>query len=284
MQAVEFKDVDFSYRVGGESTGSKTDALKGLNLTIEKGSFVALLGRNGSGKSTLARLINGLLKPTRGSVTVLGKETSDKKNLFEIRKSVGMVFQNPDNQQVASIVEDDVAFGPENIGMSRDEMIKSVDFALKAAGIENLRKREAAKLSGGQKQRAAIAGAIAVNPEILVLDESTSMLDPRGRREVIDVARSLNKERGMTVIDITHYMDEAAKADRIYVLDKGAIRIEGTPEYVFSKREILRECGLELPGAAIVAEKLRQKGVPISLGVLTLDSLAEELCESLRKG
>lgn len=282
MQAIEFQNVGFSY-VSGDENGrtDKTEVLKGLDFIVEKGSFVALLGRNGSGKSTLARLVNGLLKPTTGKVFVFGMDTSDKKNLFGIRKKAGMVFQNPDNQQIASIVEDDIAFGPENIGMKREEIGAAIDFALKATDMEKYRHAEAAKLSGGQKQRVAIAGAIAIGPEILILDESTSMLDPKGRKEVMAVARMLNKEKSMTVIDITHYMDEAAEADYVYVLDGGKIRIQGKPEEVFARKTELRECGLELPRPALIAEKLRMAGVPLSSGILNAEALSEELCKSL---
>lgn len=282
MQAIEFQNVRFFY-ASNEENGRviKTAVLNDLDFTVEQGSFVALLGRNGSGKSTLARLVNGLLKPTTGKVFVFGMDTSDKKNLFEIRKKAGMVFQNPDNQQIASIVEDDIAFGPENIGMKREEIGAAIDFALKATDMEKYRHAEAAKLSGGQKQRVAIAGAIAIGPEILILDESTSMLDPKGRKEVMAVARMLNKEKGMTVIDITHYMDEAAEADYVYVLDGGKIRIQGKPEEVFARKTELRECGLELPRPALIAEKLRMAGVPLSSGILNTETLSEELCKSL---
>lgn len=282
MQAIEFQNVRFFY-ASNEENGRviKTVVLNDLDFTVEPGSFVALLGRNGSGKSTLARLVNGLLKPTTGKVFVFGMDTSDKKNLFEIRKKAGMVFQNPDNQQIASIVEDDIAFGPENIGMKREEIGAAIDFALKATDMEKYRHAEAAKLSGGQKQRVAIAGAIAIGPEILILDESTSMLDPKGRKEVMAVARMLNKEKGMTVIDITHYMDEAAEADYVYVLDGGKIRIQGKPEEVFARKTELRECGLELPRPALIAEKLRMAGVPLSSGILNAEALSEELCKSL---
>lgn len=283
MQAIEFKNVIFSYRSGDGDQAEITEVLKSIDFSVEKGRFIALLGKNGSGKSTAARLINGLLKPVSGTVTVLGKDVSDKNNLFEVRKSVGMVFQNPDNQQIASIVEDDVAFGPENIGMPREEIGRAIDFSLKVTDMEKFRHSEAAKLSGGQKQRVAIAGAIAIYPEILILDESTSMLDPKGRREVMEVVKTLNKERGMTVIDITHYMDEAAEADEIYVLSDGVIKLRGTPDEVFSKIETLRSAGLELPRAAVLAEKLRKAGVPVSYGVYDADKLTEELCGLLRK-
>ena len=283
MQAIEFKNVIFSYRSGDGDQAEITEVLKNINFSVEKGRFIALLGKNGSGKSTAARLINGLLKPVSGTVTVLGKDVSDKNNLFDVRKSVGMVFQNPDNQQIASIVEDDVAFGPENIGMPSEEIGRAIDFALKVTDMEKFRHSEAAKLSGGQKQRDAITGAIAIYPEILILDESTSMLDPKGRREVMEVVKTLNKERGMTVIDITHYMDEAAEADEIYVLSDGVIKLRGTPDEVFSKIETLRSAGLELPRAAVLAEKLRKAGVPVPYGVYDADKLTEELCRLLRK-
>ncbi len=284
MQAINFQGVGFYYTATADNGSTKkTQVLSDLDLSVEKGAFVALLGRNGSGKSTLARLINGLLKPTAGKVFVFGLDTSEKKNLFEIRRKAGMVFQNPDNQQIASIVEDDIAFGPENIGMPREKIKEAIDMALKATDMEKFRKAEAARLSGGQKQRIAIAGAIAIEPEILIMDESTSMLDPKGRKEVMEVVRTLNKEKGMTVIDITHYMDEAAEADYVYVLDGGSVRLRGTPEEVFAEKETLRKCGLELPRPALIAEKLRRVGVPLSPSVLNEKSLSEELCGLLRK-
>lgn len=284
MYAIEFQNVGFYYSSTDENdVRRKNYVLEGLDFAVEKGAFVALLGRNGSGKSTLARLVNGLLKPTAGKVFVFGLDTAEKSNLFEIRKKAGMIFQNPDNQQIASIVEDDIAFGPENVAMPREKIAAAIDGALKATDMEKFRKSEVAKLSGGQKQRVAIAGAIAIEPEILIMDESTSMLDPKGRREVMEVARTLNKEKGMTVIDITHYMDEAAEADCVYVLDNGRIRLKGTPKEVFEKKEILRACGLELPRAALIAEKLRHAGVPLSPDILDAEKLAEELCKSLRK-
>ncbi len=279
MQAVEFKNVSFGY---GEED-SRSEVLRDFSLTIEKGSFIALLGRNGSGKSTCAKLINGLLTPNSGTVTVFGMDTAKRENLFEIRKRAGMVFQNPDNQQIASIVEDDVAFGPENIGLSREEIKERIDYALKVTGTESFRHAQVSRLSGGQKQRVAIAGAIAINPDILILDESTSMLDPKGRQEVMQVVRALNKERGMTVIDITHYMDEAVEADLVCVMGKGVILAKGTPQEVFSQKEIIKSCGLELPVSAKIAEKLKEAGLPLADGILTKESLSEKLCELLRK-
>ena len=279
MQAIEFKNVSFFY--GDEN--AELEVLKDFSLTIKKGSFVALLGRNGSGKSTCAKLINGLLTPKQGTVTVFGMDTKDKSNLFEIRKRAGMVFQNPDNQQIASIVEDDVAFGPENIGVPREEIKERIDYALKVTGTEEFRHSEVARLSGGQKQRVAIAGAIALCSEILILDESTSMLDPKGRKEVMEVVRTLNREKGITVIDITHYMDEAVEADEVCVMGDGVIMAQGTPEEVFKQKEILTACGLELPVAAKIAEKLKAAGLPLEGEILTKEELSEKLCELLQK-
>lgn len=216
MEAVTFENVKFIYREDDPAY-----AVNGVSLSIGEGQFVAVLGRNGSGKSTLAKLINALLTPTEGKVTVFGMDTADPKQTFEIRKSAGMVFQNPDNQTVASIVEDDVAFGPENIGVPREEIGKRIDFALDAVGMQAFRHSTPSRLSGGQKQRIAIAGVLAIMPKIMILDESTAMLDPKGRREVMDVIKKLNKERGMTVILITHFMEEALEADRAIVMHRG---------------------------------------------------------------
>lgn len=279
MQAVEFTNVSFSY---GENE-SRKEVLKNFTLSIKQGSFVALLGRNGSGKSTCARLINGLLTPSEGTVKVFDLETSKKSNLFEIRKRAGMVFQNPDNQQIASIVEDDVAFGPENIGLAREEIARRIDYALKVTDTEALRHQEVARLSGGQKQRVAIAGAIALGPDILILDEATSMLDPKGRKEVMEVVRSLNREKGLTVIDITHYMDEAVEADEVCVMGDGVILAQGTPQEVFAKRDIIKKCGLELPVSARIADELIARGLPLPQGILKKEDLSEKLCELLRK-
>ncbi len=281
MTAIEINNVKFSYPVN--DGGKLIPVLNGVSLTIEQGAFVSLLGANGSGKSTLSRLINGLLLPSSGSVTVLGKSTSEKSNLFEIRKSVGMVFQNPDNQQVASLVEDDVAFGPENVGMPREKMCETINYALKVTDIEKFRNVEVARLSGGQKQRVAIAGALAIEPQILILDEATSMLDPKGRAEVMGVVEKLNKERGLTVINITHYMDEAVNCDKIFVLSHGEVVISGSPREVFARKDELNAVGLELPHAAMLAEKLKAAGVNLSGEILTKEELAEKLCESLRK-
>lgn len=281
MLAIDIDNLKFAYPAAEGET--RLPVLKGIDLKIEKGVFVSLLGANGSGKSTLSRLINGLLLPDEGSVTVLGKNTSDKTEIFEIRKNVGTVFQNPDNQQVASLVEDDVAFGPENVGMSRDKMREAINYALKVTGTDEFRNAEVARLSGGQKQRVAIAGALAIEPQILILDEATSMLDPKGRAEVMAVVEKLNKERGLTVINITHYMDEAVKSDLVCVLADGRIVAEGTPREIFAKKELLKSAGLELPRAAELAEKLRAAGVVLDGEILTKEELVEALCVSLRK-
>ena len=277
MEAVKFENVKFSYREEEDEF-----AVNGVTLSIEEGQFVAVLGRNGSGKSTLAKMINALLVPTEGSVTVFGLDASDPKNTFEIRKSAGMVFQNPDNQTVASIVEDDVAFGPENIGVPREEIGKRIDFALDAVGMQAFRHATLSRLSGGQKQRIAIAGVLAVMPKIMILDESTAMLDPKGRREVMDVIKKLNKERGMTVILITHFMDEALEADRAIVMHRGEAVMDGTPEEIFSRADELETYNLTLPRAAYISKKLAEGGMPVK-GAFNAEELAEEICASLRK-
>lgn len=277
MEAVKFENVKFSYREEEDEF-----AVNGVTLSIEEGQFVAVLGRNGSGKSTLAKMINALLVPTEGSVTVFGLDASDPKNTFEIRKSAGMVFQNPDNQTVASIVEDDVAFGPENIGVPREEIGKRIDFALDAVGMQAYRHATPSRLSGGQKQRIAIAGVLAVMPKIMILDESTAMLDPKGRREVMDVIKKLNKDRGMTVILITHFMDEALEADRAIVMHRGEAVMDGTPEEIFSRADELETYNLTLPRAAYISKKLAEGGMPVK-GAFNAEELAEEICASLRK-
>lgn len=281
MNAVNIENLSFAYpQREGEPVRK---VLCGLSLAIEKGEFVSLIGSNGSGKSTLSRLINGLLQPVEGKVEVFGMNTADKKTLFDIRKRVGTVFQNPDNQQVASIVEDDIAFGPENIGMPREKTGERIDYVLKVTDMEKYRDVEVARLSGGQKQRVAIAGALAIDPEILILDEATSMLDPKGRNEVMSVVKDLNKNHGLTVINITHYMDEAVNSDRIFVLHGGKIAMQSTPAGIFAKKDEIRECGLELPRAASLAEKLRAAGIELDGQILTKEELATKLCESLPK-
>ncbi len=247
MSLIEFHNVDFSY--GVEDGEERVDVVKNLNLNIEKGSFVAVLGHNGSGKSTIAKLTNGILFAQSGSVLVDGKEIKDDESIYDIRKKVGMVFQNPDNQIVASIVEEDVAFGVENLGIPPAECRQRVDEALKTVGMYELREKAPHKLSGGQKQRVAVAGIIAMKPECIVLDEPTAMLDPSGRREVLETIKKLNREEGITIVLITHYMDEAVQADRVIVVDSGEIKIDDTPESVFAHVDEIKALGLDVPQA-----------------------------------
>ena len=278
MEAVRFDNVKYSYRDGGADF-----AVNGVTLSVGEGEFVAVLGRNGSGKSTLAKLINALLVPTEGSVKVFGMDTSDDKQTFEIRRNAGMVFQNPDNQTVASVVEDDVAFGPENIGVPREEIGRRIDFALGAVGMQEFRHATPARLSGGQKQRIAIAGVLAIMPKILILDESTAMLDPKGRREVMDVVKRLNREQKMTVLLITHFMDEALEADRAIVMHRGEVVMDGAPEEIFARSDELETYNLTLPRAAYVCKKLQAAGMPVA-DSFTAEELAEAICASLQKG
>lgn len=277
MSQIEFKDVDYIYSLGD---GRSLKALKNVSFSIEKGEFVALAGMNGSGKSTLAKLLNGLFVPSKGEVSVDGMSTADEQYTFEIRKRAGMVFQNPDNQTVATIIEDDVAFGPENIGVPREEIIARVDEALSAVGMSEYRTRTASKLSGGQKQRVAIAGVLAMRPEILILDEATSMLDPQGRRDIMEIAERLNKQ-GITVINITHNMEEAVLADRIIVLRKGRVAIDDTPKNVFSSG-IIEACGLTLPPVTALSRALEKNGFKFEFPITRENELVEEVCRLLK--
>ena len=259
--------------------------LDDVNLEIEAGSFVAILGHNGSGKSTLAKHMNALLTPTAGKLWVEGLETADPENLLAVRGKVGMVFQNPDNQIVASVVEEDVAFGPENLGVPPKEIRQRVDDALKAVEMYDYRLAAPYKLSGGQKQRVAIAGIIAMQPECIVLDEPTAMLDPRGRTEVLDTIHKLNRELGITIVLITHYMDEAVTADRVVVMDSGRILTEGTPKEVFSKVELLKQHHLDVPQATELCYRLRACGCQVPLGILDAEEcvgILEKLLEAER--
>jgi energy-coupling factor transport system ATP-binding protein len=271
-------NVAFAYPrpAGGAESPS---VLKGVNLQVRRGEFVAVLGANGSGKSTLARHLNGLLLPTAGEVRVDGLLTSDEANLWEIRDRVGMVFQNPDNQIVAAVVEEDVAFGPENQGLPPAQIRERVAAALGSVGLLPLREREPHLLSGGQKQRVAIAGALALQPSCLVLDEPTAMLDPSGRAEVAEVVLRLRVELGMTVVWITHHMEEAALADRVLVMADGQVVLEGAPRQVFQATEQLRALRLTLPPAVAAAAELRAAGVPLPAEILTMDELVEALCQ-----
>ena len=270
---IKIENVDFSYKNGDENS----EVLRSLSLTVKQGEFLVLLGKNGSGKSTLAKLINGFLAPDNGTITVDGINTTDEKTIFLLRSTVGMVFQNPDNQMVASIIEDDIAFGCENLGIPAEEIRRRVDWALETVGMSDRKNGTPFKLSGGQKQRVAIAAILAMLPKVLILDESTSMLDPEGRKEVLDTVRTLNKEHGMTVILITHYMDEAVSADRIGVMNGGELVITGSPNEVFGNPKVLKEARLELPFATAVAYELAAKGIPVGV-CLDDDALTEELC------
>lgn len=273
--AVVFENVKFSYP-GADGVY----AVNGVNLTVKRGEFLSVIGHNGSGKSTLARLTNGLLEADAGRITVLGLNVAEGKNPLEIRKHVGIVFQNPDNQMVASIVEDDVAFGPENIGIEREEIGRRIEWALKAVGMEAFRKSTPTRLSGGQKQRIAVAGVLAVKPEVLILDEATAMLDPKGRREVIDVVRRLNKEEGITVILITHFMEEALLADRTIVMNRGEIVLSGTPEEIFENGDKLEAYNLCLPRITEIINNLNGAGLNLK-NVLRPEELAEDIKNSL---
>ena len=276
--AITLDNVTYSYNV---SDAHRIDAVKGLSLHIEEGTFVALVGHNGSGKSTLAKLLNGLLLPTSGDVKIFGNSTLDPNKIYQIRKNVGMVFQNPDNQMIASIVEDDVAFGPENLGIEREEIIKRVEWALSKVEMLEYRKRTPFKMSGGQKQRLAIAGVLAIKPRILVLDESTAMLDPQGRSEVLRVAHELNKQDGITVIHITHFMEEALGADRLIVMNDGRIAFDDTPQEVFKHYEELKAIKLAVPWETQMAISLQKAGIDIGEGIVDEEELVDRLCQLL---
>ena len=272
---IEIENAAFKYDDESE------DVLHGVSLSVKKGEFLCVLGHNGCGKSTLAKLVNGLLIPTEGSVRVKGMDTKNEENIIKIRACAGMVFQNPDNQMVATIVEEDVAFGPENLGIPHEELKNRVEKALKEVGMYEYKDSEPHRLSGGQKQRIAIAGIIAMEPEIIIMDESTSMLDPKGRREVLDTVRRLNKEKGITVVYITHFMEETVEADRIIVMGEGVIKMEGTPEEIFSREEEIRALTLEIPPVTKIARQLNDRGIEISRNILTFEELLKALCQSV---
>ncbi|MBQ9714579.1 MAG: energy-coupling factor transporter ATPase [Clostridia bacterium] len=286
MAAVKFEKVHFSYKTDDEQAENvfAEDAafsLNGIDFSVEEGEFVAVLGHNGSGKSTLARLTNGLLSPTEGEITVFGLDAKNPKNLFEIRKQVGIVFQNPDNQTVASIVEDDVAFGPENVGIPRQEIGERIDFALRAVGMTDFRSATPSRLSGGQKQRIALAGVLALKPKMMILDEATAMLDPRGRKEVIDAVLRLNREEKITVLLITHFPEEAMLADRAIVMSNGSIVMEGKPADVFAKEDELKKYALTMPRHICVCRGLREGGVEIA-DTMETQKIAETLLPALQ--
>ena len=280
---IKTENLGFTYDDGDEENVVEIPALSDVNIAIEKGEYVAVLGHNGSGKSTLAKLLNLILVPTVGKIYIDGVDVTrddfTEDDLFDVRRKVGMVFQNPDNQLVATIVEEDVAFGPENLGLAREEIRRRVDSSLALVGMTDYSRHAPHKLSGGQKQRVAIAGIIAMKPEVIIFDESTAMLDPQGRREVMDIMERLNKEEGITIINITHYMEEAARADRVIVINDGRLSLDGTPREVFSEVEKLREMGLEAPQGNELVLELRKAGLKIDG-----ESLTEEECiETLYK-
>lgn len=266
---IKFEDVSFRYE--SDSDTPNPLALEHLNLEIKNGEFVAVLGHNGSGKSTVAKLANAIAVPESGKITVAGMDTSDESKEYDIRQNVGVVMQNPDNQIVATIVEEDVAFGPENLGVDPDEIRKRVDEALKAVGMYEYRFHEPHKLSGGQKQRVAIAGIIAMRTRCIILDEPTAMLDPSGRRDVMNVMLKLNKEMGITVVFITHFMEEAIRADRVVIMDSGKKVADGTPVEVFANEKLITDCGLEMPPAAVLAKKLRDDNINLGGDILSAD-------------
>lgn len=283
MSFIHVENVTFRY--GTDDPLSLKEALSGVSLAVERGEFVALLGHNGCGKSTLAKHFNAMLLPTSGKVFVDGMDTTEENLKYEIRRRVGLVLQNPDNQLVASIVEEDVAFGPENLGVPPKEIRQRVDDALKAVEMYDYRLAAPYKLSGGQKQRVAIAGIIAMQPECIVLDEPTAMLDPRGRTEVLDTIHKLNRELGITIVLITHYMDEAVTADRVVVMDSGRILTEGTPKEVFSNVELLKQHHLDVPQATELCYRLRACGCQVPLGILDAEEcvgILEKLLEAER--
>lgn len=272
---IECQNVKFLY------PGSTVNAVNGVSFGVKKGEFLSVIGHNGSGKSTLARLLNGLLEADEGKITVLGMDVSQEGNAVEIRKRVGVVFQNPDNQMVASIVEDDIAFGPENIGVEREEIGRRIDWALNAVGMQDYRHSTPTRLSGGQKQRIAVAGVLAIKPEVLILDESTAMLDPKGRREVIEVVKKLNEEQGMTIILITHFMEEALLADRTIVMNRGEIALTGTPEEIFKSGDALETFNLSLPRISVIARELNAAGMNIP-NVLRHEDLSAEIIKNFK--
>lgn len=272
---IRVENLTFEYDKDGTE---KTRAIDDVSFTIEKGSFTAIIGQNGSGKSTLARNLNGLLVPTSGRILVDGMDTADDSRIWEIRSRVAMVFQNPDNQIVSSIVEDDVAFGPENLGIDPAEIRRRVDDALKRVDMYHLRNKAPHQLSGGQKQRIAIAGAVAMRPECIVFDEPTAMLDPKGRREVLEIVRELNSQ-GITTILITHFMEEAAQADEIIVMDRGQVKLQGAPVEIFRSIDVLREISLGVPPVVELAEELRSRGMDVPGDIIEEEQLVRFLCQ-----
>lgn len=284
MEIIKTENLIFDYisRDENEEIISVNRALDDLSIEVQKGDFVALLGHNGSGKSTLAKQLNAILLPTKGTVLIKGMDTQDDEDLWDIRQSAGMVFQNPDNQIIGTMVEEDVGFGPENLGVATEEIWKRVEKSLKAVDMLDFRTNSPNKLSGGQKQRVAIAGIMAMEPECIILDEPTAMLDPTGRKEVLQTAHELNKNEGVTVLLITHNMNEVVDADKVIVMDQGKIVMQGSPKEIFSRVEELKECRLDVPQVTQLAYELKKEDVDIPDGVLTIDELADAICNSMK--
>lgn len=283
MNIIETTHLSYDY-IRRDEEGNVEGTMRAVNdvsLSVKPGQFIAILGHNGSGKSTLAKHINALLLPTEGTIVVDGKDTSREENVWEVRQSAGMVFQNPDNQIIGQVVEEDVGFGPENMGVPTKEIWERVEESLKAVGMYAYRKHSPNKLSGGQKQRVSIAGVLAMHPKCIVLDEPTAMLDPNGRKDVIRAARALNDVEGVTIILITHYMEEVIYADQVFVMDDGNVVLQGTPREVFSQVERLKELRLDVPQVTLLAYELQKSGLPLPDGILTADELTEELKKCL---
>ncbi len=284
MSLIEAEKISYEY-----IRRDKDGAVEGLNraidevdLNVEQGDIIAIIGPNGSGKSTLARHFNALLYPAEGTLYVDGNDTKDPDRLWDVRRTAGIVFQNPDDQMIGTVVEEDVAFGPENLGVGSREIWERVVHGLKSVGMYEYRKKSPSRLSGGQKQRVAIAGVLAMQPKCIILDEATAMLDPLGRREVMESVHKLNEKENITVILITHYMDEVVGADMVYVMDRGKIVMQGTPGEIFSMPDELKELGLAVPAATLLSEELRKRGMPVNAGTVTPEKLVEEICRSLR--
>ena len=283
MKMVEAKNVSYEYtkvvEVKGENTERKLMALQNINIDISKGEFIAVLGHNGSGKSTFAKHLNAIITPSEGTIWIDGMDTRNDELVWKIRQNTGMVFQNPDNQLVATIVEEDIAFGPENLGVEPAEIRRRVDESLKLVGMDGFQNDTPSKLSGGQKQRIAIAGILAMKPQCIVLDEPTAMLDPVGRRDVMETIHRLNKENGITIILITHYMDEAVTADRVYIIDDGKMVMEGIPKEIFSQVDKIKGFGLDVPQVTETAYNLRKMGIDIPEDILTVEEMVGAICQ-----
>lgn len=282
MGIIEAAKLAFEYKKYDENgeVEETIRAVDGVDLDVKKGDFVAILGHNGSGKSTLAKQINAILTPTDGTLYVDGMDVRDEKNIWEVRKTAGMVFQNPDNQIIGTVVEEDVGFGPENMGIPTDDIWKRVDDSLEKVGMTAYRYQSPNKLSGGQKQRVAIAGVMAMRPRCIILDEPTAMLDPNGRKEVLEAVRELNRKEKVTVILITHYMEEVIHADRVYVMDSGNVVMQGNPKEIFSQVDTLKKYGLDVPQVTLLAYELKKSGVDVPDGILTTEELVSALCQS----